>query len=422
MNMPSNKDIKSLVQPILQSRDFKDSPIYSKLLSYLVESALSRKIPKEITIAIDVFGKDSSFNSNKDSTVRYHILILRGKLENYYKNEGKDDKVRLVIPKGHYGIQFTPSKIQYFKSLTYFLSFLRRWEFAVIVLLLILNFYILYHHQPRASRIDPPAQTPNYIDPKDKFWSSFFDNGYPVDIVLGDDFMMDEYSLEYKRYRQVQDWEIKSENDMSDFLIHHPKANLWKSEITGIPYGGADNLMDILRIVYHFQNDVSLLMSSSLAIEEIRDHNIIYIGELVNLRILNKIFFKTPIRYQYRPDERLFVLDKNGDTLKTYQRLQAAYEQKNKYNVDYSLLIKMPGFSRENFMFIVGFGYGGRLERTKMLANSLLREKFVKNICKLNKTMPEYFIVLFKVKGIERTGFTDEIEYFKEIPQNFYSD
>jgi hypothetical protein len=82
----------------------------------------------------------------------------------------------------------------------------------------------------------------------------------------------------------------------------------------------------------------------------------------------------------------------------------------------------MPGFTKENIMFIVGFGYGGRLERTKMLANSELRMKFIEEINKINKSVPEYFIALFEVKSIERTGFTNELKYFKEIPRNLFSE
>ncbi|NQT26154.1 hypothetical protein HQ585_12425 [candidate division KSB1 bacterium] len=87
--------------------------------------------------------------------------------------------------------------------------------------------------------------------------------------------------------------------------------------------------------------------------------------------------------------------------------------------MDYSLLLKIPGFSNENFMFIVGFGYGGRIERTKMLGNVELRTKFVEEIQQLNTEVPDYFIALFEVKSIERTGFSSEIKYFKEISPNF---
>lgn len=421
VNTPSSKEIKSIVNVVLQSKEFKDSPIYSNLLSYLTQSTLSKKIPKEITIAIDIFGKDSSFNSNKDSTIRHHILILRDKLDSYYKNEGKEDKFRLIIPKGHYEIQLIPSINEHPKILNRLISSLKRWEVAVIIILLFINLFFIFR-QLSVNTFSSLTQTQYSVDPQDKVWSPFFKNGYPVSIILGDDFWLDEYCPDYKRHRNVRDWKISSENDLSDFLIKYPKANLVKSEISGIPFGAADNLLDILYAVYHFQNDVSISMSSSLTLDKFRDHNIIYIGELRNLRTLNKIFYKTPIRYQYFPDERLFIVDGKSGVIDTFLRVEAPYEQQNKYNIDYLLLIKMPGFTKENFMFIAGFGYGGRLERTKMLANSELRMKFIEDVNKINKSVPEYFIALFEVKSIERTGFTNELKYFKEIPRNFFSE
>jgi hypothetical protein len=327
----------------------------------------------------------------------------------------------LVIPKGHYEIQVVPSKDERPKRWNRLISSLKRWEVVVILFLLVINLFIILR-QNNTNTLVSASQTPYIVDPQDKVWSPFFKNGYPVSIVVGDDFWLDEYRPEYKRYRQVRDWKISSENDLSNFLIKYPNANLVKSEITGLPFGAADNLLDILHVVYHFQNDVSLSLSSSLTLDKIRDRNIIYFGEFKNLRILNKLFYKTPLRYQYSPDERLFIVDEKNNVINTFLRVEAPYEQQNKYNVDYSLLIKMPGFSKENFMFIVGFGYGGRLERTKMLANSELRMKFIEDINKINKTFPEYFIALFEVKSIERTGFTNELKFFKEIPGNFFSD
>jgi hypothetical protein len=110
--MITTEEKKAIVSDILQGKDFKGSTIFQNLLTYLLTATLDEKIPKEITIAIDVFGKDSNFNSNKDSTVRYHVHMLRKKLENYYKSEGTKDKNQLVIPKGHYEIKFIRRSIQ----------------------------------------------------------------------------------------------------------------------------------------------------------------------------------------------------------------------------------------------------------------------------------------------------------------------
>lgn len=203
--MLPNKEIRSIVSAVLQSKEFKDSPLYSNLLTYLVESTLSKNIPKEITIAIDIFGKDSSFNSNKDSTVRHHIFALRNKLDSYYQNEGKEDKFRIVIPKGRYEIQILSSKNHYSKLYHRLIPLLKHWQLAVILILILINLYTFYR-QTLINRIVTVPQVPYFVDPKDKVWGSFFENGYPVTIVLGDDFWMDEYRPEFKRHRQVRDW------------------------------------------------------------------------------------------------------------------------------------------------------------------------------------------------------------------------
>jgi len=419
-NSLTDKDRHAAFQNILNSKDFKDSAIYQELLTYLVKAAFAGKIPKEITIAIDVFGKNSDFNSNKDSTVRYHIHTLRGKLENYYKNEGKSEKIQLVIPKGHYEIEFVSSRGPQKLLLDWLIKTFKRWEIILLTVLIIVNFSLIL----RLLKIEhnrPEMVSGTKVAYKDPLWSSFFDNDYPVSIILGDDFMLDEYSPEYRRYRQIRDWKIDSKNDLYDFLVRHPKANLWASEITGVPFGGEQNLMDILPIIYQFQTNVSLYMSSELTLDQVRNHNLIYIGEFKNLRVLDKMIAKLPFCYQYRPDERLFILNENGDTVSTFLRIEAPYEQKDKFNVDYSLLIKIPGFAKENIMFIVGFGYGGRLERTKMMGNAELRNKFTQSIKASYQHFPEYFLALFEVKSIERTGFTNELKYFQEINPDLFS-
>jgi hypothetical protein len=259
--MPTVEEKKAVVNKILQSNDFISSPIYTKLLTYLAEASFSNTTPKEITIAIDVFGKDASFNSNKDSLVRYHIHILRKKLDNYYKNEGQSDKLKLVIPKGHYELKFIPTKIEQSAKTNLKNLLSRRWEVIVIFLLILFNIFLFYR-QMNLFPTAPATNQSHFVQSNDKIWGAFAENGYPISIIIGDDFLLDEYNSELKRYRQIRDWEIDSENDLNEFLIQFPRENLWRSEISGFPYGGANNLLDILPIVYQIQNQVSFKMSS----------------------------------------------------------------------------------------------------------------------------------------------------------------
>ncbi len=57
---------------------------------------------KEFTLGVEVFDKDETFDPNTDSIVRVEASRLRSKLREYYGAEGKDDPVRIDVPKGHY--------------------------------------------------------------------------------------------------------------------------------------------------------------------------------------------------------------------------------------------------------------------------------------------------------------------------------
>ena len=56
----------------------------SALFEFLVTRTLSDQPPKEIEIALEVFGKNSDFAAGEDAVVRVYIHRLRRKLEEFY--------------------------------------------------------------------------------------------------------------------------------------------------------------------------------------------------------------------------------------------------------------------------------------------------------------------------------------------------
>ena len=83
---------------------------YKKLLEYLVKSAIEGVVPKEVTIAYEVYGLDIDESSTHESNIRVYIYNLRKKLDSYYVREGKEDKIRFIIPKGRYKVEFVEKK------------------------------------------------------------------------------------------------------------------------------------------------------------------------------------------------------------------------------------------------------------------------------------------------------------------------
>jgi DNA-binding winged helix-turn-helix (wHTH) protein len=100
--------IRQHLQQLLSSEQMEKSEASQKLLRYLADRALRGETPKETEIAIDVFGRDASFNSAEESLVRVAVRALRRRLQDYYSGPGQQDAMRIDIPKGGYRLTFVP--------------------------------------------------------------------------------------------------------------------------------------------------------------------------------------------------------------------------------------------------------------------------------------------------------------------------
>jgi TolB-like protein len=93
---------------ILESQDFDASERDRRFLSYVVDEALSGGADriKAYTIAIEVFGRDASFDPQTDPIVRVEAGHLRRALDRYYRSGGRNDPVIITIPTGGYAPTF----------------------------------------------------------------------------------------------------------------------------------------------------------------------------------------------------------------------------------------------------------------------------------------------------------------------------
>lgn len=96
------------IAQLLSSEALAKSERARELLAYLFEQhkAGEANQVKGFTIAMDVFGRDENFDPNNDALVRVHMGRLRDLLANYYSGEGACSRLRVLIPKGRYVLQF----------------------------------------------------------------------------------------------------------------------------------------------------------------------------------------------------------------------------------------------------------------------------------------------------------------------------
>jgi hypothetical protein len=112
-----------LAKRIASSATFARSARLSHLLLYLCEQSLLGYGAQltEQHIAAHVFDRTRNFDPTADTIVRSHILRLRQKLETYFAEEGVQEPIRILIPKGGYAPAFesvtplaaAPSKVEH---------------------------------------------------------------------------------------------------------------------------------------------------------------------------------------------------------------------------------------------------------------------------------------------------------------------
>lgn len=105
---PSDSAVRAQLARILGSADFAQSDRMKSFLSFVVEEALAERGDrlKEYTIATEVFERDESFDPQTNTIVRVEAGRLRRRLERYYLTDGRDDGVRIDLPKGTYAPLF----------------------------------------------------------------------------------------------------------------------------------------------------------------------------------------------------------------------------------------------------------------------------------------------------------------------------
>src|SRR6478735_9533339 len=98
------------LEKVIGSSPFATADRLRRFLRYIVEKSLANEgeALKEYPIGVEVYGRKPDFDPRIDAIVRVEASRLRGKLREYYETAGRDDAIRIELPKGSYAPLFTP--------------------------------------------------------------------------------------------------------------------------------------------------------------------------------------------------------------------------------------------------------------------------------------------------------------------------
>ncbi len=104
--------IRSHLSKVCKSAELRRSRQIVRFLTFLVEHSLSGSAESlnERVIAERVFERTEEWDPSLDTIVRTETRRLRGKLDAYYEGEGKEEPIRILLPRGGYFVEFESTR------------------------------------------------------------------------------------------------------------------------------------------------------------------------------------------------------------------------------------------------------------------------------------------------------------------------
>lgn len=403
--MIDNSKKYAYLKRILESSEFTESKNYSDLLTYLAESSIKGKIPKETTIALKVFGKSSDFNPTEDPAVRVYLHNLRKRIAKYYEYEGKKDKIRLIIPKGHYEVKFIENK-KLLKYTTQFITFPNVLILAILIILIAINIFLWRENFS-------VRKSYQVIKPDDPIWSEFIKSEKPPMILLGDYFFFSQQTKDKSAYVLVRDDNINSMEDLNEFNNNLPEENsmIKPSRIVLFEKNNAFSLRYISHVFYSHHINFTLQSASHLQSQDLLNYNIIYIGSFWFSGLLQQYFTKSPFKYQYRPSAKLIYSPEISDSTITFSKIGVV----NYFHTDYTIIAKLPGPDGNYILLVSSFFSTGATQAIKDLSTQSTLTNIENQMLEKLGHIPMYFEIILEVTGLDRIGFSSKVVLVSEL-------
>ncbi|HUX59520.1 MAG TPA: hypothetical protein VMV77_21280 [Bacteroidales bacterium] len=400
--MEEIRSIEVWIDKICKSKTFT-SPIDSRLLRYLVDATIHERVLKETVIAVDIFNRDPIFNPGDDSIVRSSIYNLRKKIDAYYREEGKNDSIRISIPKGSYSVAFEENisvriaDKKEKKSTNWFFLYLFSFLITTSALL------VLYFSERHSLQKIKTQYESNY------FWSDLIKSDKPLMIVLGNYFMMERIQSSDSSKNFIRNSNVNTPND---FLAYRDNNRELEGQLKafGMSYFGEEIpwcLMKIFEVFRGTEKVINIKYSSELTPADLRDRDIIFIGDFSTMTILKSFLNQSHYKFKLTPSTIYY----SANFTDTTEIITIANLNKTDFQNDYSIIGKLTGSHGNKVLFFLSFSPLGKTEAIYRLTDP----SFVEELENINSDKPASWDILLKVSGLKTIGFYYEILRFESL-------
>ncbi|MEO6187051.1 MAG: hypothetical protein ABIP38_15590 [Steroidobacteraceae bacterium] len=411
--------VRAQLDSVLAGEALSKSATNRRLLAYIGQRSLDGGDgPREVEIAIDVFGRDARFNGADDSVVRVAMRSLRQKLVEHYAGPGKLDPLIFDIPKGAYRLTvmprarletpepapapFDPPSPAAPAGTTPDLARTARakWLAGIALALLAVSVAANIHYW-QARTVPNPAHEQVRRHP---LWEPIASSQRALMFVLGDLFMYTQTDPKTGRTQSVRDSKINSSDDLRAFLASNPSlaADRGLRYSTLIQKSTAVGMVQILQVVNSPGRQIEVRLRDELQADDIRNFDIIYAGPINRLGPLASDYHLQS-RFRFDAATSGITDAKSGQTYLPEGDLGAHHK-------DYALVARFPGPTGNSIMvFTSGGRNAGLLQVVRSLTSPEGLRDFAQAAGLAPDQLPASFEALLAVSGYKQTDLAADL-------------
>ena len=230
-------------------------------------------------------------------------------------------------------------------------------------------------------------------------------------VVLGDHFFyVKDPTIRDKRTIMRRD-NINSIEEFQEYLsITSNTGNYRILAYQLFPKNSIWPFSNLYPVLHALDQQYLLRSASSVTASDLKENDIIFLGSFHTLAIFKETFRNSNFDFKVYPNEITLK-----DTLQEKQTMQPDDNDPRMYHTDYGLFRKIPGPGKNVIYIFTSFHDTGMIGIIKyFLQKETLNE--IEDRCEEKfGNIPQYFEILFKSSGYNRTVYTTEIEQIYDI-------
>jgi hypothetical protein len=407
--------VRAQVDAVCTSPTFRRSEQSQRFLRYICDLALRGDGARinEYLIGQEVFNRGDGYSTAEDAIVRRQAHTLRRKLDSYYANEGRGDRIRIELPVGHYEPAFridagdapTPSTIPARKAR----PFLKRKQLVAAGALLgaaaLLGAgWLLGRSSVSISRPQPMSGATNEV------WGPWLTHPGGVTICFANSsvalvhLVRDETAQDShpQHFRPDPDAERALRNffRMPDggYLFYRPSDTK-----TGI--AESISAVHIAELFGRWRRSVQATQSQLLNWQLLRNGNYVILGHNESNPWVDKLLHKYPLRLGDSLGIQRYIENRSPVSGERTRYAKEAAASSVNPTIEYALVSMIPGFSEgQRLLLVSGLDGQATLMATEYLTQEAKLQELVSRLRELSSSHsgPWYFQFILRAEVHDR--------------------